>query len=107
MSRYLKGWVMVHHDALLSCAGRRFWRSALVGLSLVLVMGAAIPTVHADAGGTRGCHGNNPWCDTGTATPELGSGELVVTGLLPIGSVLLYRRRAQRRARRAGNQPTE
>lgn len=33
------------------------------------------------------------------ATPELGSGELLAAGLLPIGTVLLYRRR---RARRAG-----
>ncbi len=34
----------------------------------------------------------------GAATPELGSGELLATGLLPIGAVLLYRRR--RRPRR-------
>jgi len=33
------------------------------------------------------------------ATPELGSGELLATGLLPLGAVLLYRRR---RARRRG-----
>jgi len=30
-------------------------------------------------------------------TPELGSGELLATGLLPIGAVLLYRRRRARR----------
>jgi len=34
----------------------------------------------------------------GAATPELGSGELLATGLLPIGAVLLYRRRRTRRA---------
>jgi len=28
-----------------------------------------------------------------SATPELGSGELLATGLLPIGAILLYRRR--------------
>ena len=31
-----------------------------------------------------------------SATPELGSGELLATGLLPIGSALLYRRRRRR-----------
>lgn len=35
----------------------------------------------------------------GTATPELGSGELVATGVLPLGVVLLYRRRCARRIR--------
>jgi len=35
----------------------------------------------------------------GAATPELGSGELLATGLVPIAAVLLYRRR---RARRGG-----
>ncbi len=34
----------------------------------------------------------------GGATPELGSGELLATGLLPIGAILLYRRRRNRRA---------
>ncbi len=34
----------------------------------------------------------------GAATPELGSGELLATGLLPIGAILLYRRRRARRA---------
>ncbi len=33
----------------------------------------------------------------GTATPELGSGQLLATGLLPLGAVLLYRRRRTRR----------
>jgi len=37
------------------------------------------------------------------ATPELGSGELLATGILPIGAVLLYRRR---RARRTGQTAT-
>ncbi len=32
------------------------------------------------------------------ATPELGSGELLATGILPLGGVLLYRRRRARRA---------
>jgi len=35
----------------------------------------------------------------GTATPELGSGELVAAGVLPLGAVLLYRRRRARRLR--------
>lgn len=34
----------------------------------------------------------------GTATPELGSGELLATGLAPIAAVLLYRLRRARRA---------
>jgi len=33
------------------------------------------------------------------ATPELGSGELLATGLLPLGLVVLARRRRARRAR--------
>ncbi len=33
----------------------------------------------------------------GAATPELGSGELLATGLLPLAGVLLYRRRRARR----------
>ncbi|MCA1599990.1 MAG: ferritin-like domain-containing protein, partial [Chloroflexi bacterium] len=42
----------------------------------------------------------------GAATPELGSGELLATGLLPIAGLLLYRRRkdAQARAARDSNQ---
>ncbi len=43
--------------------------------------------------GSSGCVTN---CST--ATPELGSGELLATGLLPLGAVLLYRRRRTRRA---------
>lgn len=38
-----------------------------------------------------------PGCTT-DATPELGSGELLATGLLPLGAVLLYRRRHSKRA---------
>jgi len=34
----------------------------------------------------------------GAATPELGSGELLATGLLPLGAALLYRRRRARRS---------
>jgi hypothetical protein len=34
---------------------------------------------------------------SGTATPELGSGELMATGILPILGALLYRRRRGRR----------
>jgi len=34
---------------------------------------------------------------SGGATPELGSGELLATGLLPIGAILLYRRRRAHR----------
>ncbi len=36
-------------------------------------------------------------CGT-NATPELGSGELLATGLLPIGAMVLYRRRRAHRA---------
>ncbi len=37
----------------------------------------------------------------GAATPELGSGELLATGLLPIAGLLLYRRRKDAQARAA------
>jgi len=50
--------------------------------------------------------GGNGCAQTGTctnATPELGSGELLATGILPFGAALLYRRRRQR-ARRASQQ---
>ncbi len=43
--------------------------------------------------------GGGPGGPGGAATPELGSGELLATGLLPIAAVLFYRRR---RARRGG-----
>lgn len=36
----------------------------------------------------------------GAATPELGSGDLLVTGLVPLAALLLYRGRARRRAQR-------
>jgi len=48
-----------------------------------------------DNGTTPTCP-NAPGCTN--ATPELGSGELLVSGLLPLGAVLLYRRRRTRRA---------
>jgi len=48
------------------------------------------PTATSGGGG-----GGNP---TGTNTPEVGSGGLLATGLLPIGILLLYRRRRARRA---------
>jgi hypothetical protein len=38
-----------------------------------------------------------------TATPELGSGELLVTGLLPLGLVLLTRKRRARRMTQHGS----
>jgi hypothetical protein len=41
--------------------------------------------------------GGAPPCTTGAATPELGSGELLATGLLPLGLALLVRRRRARR----------
>lgn len=41
-----------------------------------------------------------PNCGGGTSTPELGSGELLATGLAPITIALLYRRRRMRRAER-------
>lgn len=44
------------------------------------------------------CSGGPGLGGGGSATPELGSGELLATGLLPIGAVLLYRRRRNRRA---------
>ena len=34
--------------------------------------------------------------DSSTATPELGSSELVATGLVPLGLAILYRRRRTR-----------
>ena len=42
--------------------------------------------------------GSTPPPPPSTATPELGSGELLATGLLPIGAVLCYRRRRARKA---------
>jgi len=43
--------------------------------------------------------GNGPAnTNTSAATPELGSGELLATGLVPALGLLLYRRRRQRRA---------
>ncbi len=42
--------------------------------------------------------GSTPPPPLPTATPELGSGELLAAGLLPIGAALLYRRRRMRRA---------
>jgi len=42
--------------------------------------------------------GSTPPPPLPTATPELGSGALLATGLLPIGAVLFYRRRRARRA---------
>jgi hypothetical protein len=58
------------------------------------VLDQATVTVGACPGGSH----------DGAATPELGSGELLATGLLPIGAVLLYRRRRARHAARdAGN----
>jgi len=41
----------------------------------------------------------------GSATPELGSGELLSLGLLPIGLALLYRRRRRRRTEQPPRQP--
>lgn len=46
-----------------------------------------------------GCTGSDCGSGGGTATPELGSGELLTTGMLPIGIALLYRRHARRRAK--------
>ncbi|MDQ2829782.1 MAG: hypothetical protein M3Y74_12125 [Chloroflexota bacterium] len=65
-------------------------------------------------GGTGKMANGKPYCDVGaferaatgpvtppvppaTATPELGSGELLVTGLLPLGLALLARKRRARR----------
>ncbi len=65
-------------------------------------------------GGTGKMANGQPYCDVGafelaatgpvippvppaTATPELGSGELLVTGLLPLGLALLARKRRARR----------
>ena len=42
-----------------------------------------------------------------TATPELGSGELLATGLLPIGAVLLYRRRRADRGSGVNGEKTD
>jgi len=66
--------------------------------------GSATATVVADAALTTEVEFTNaqptsPGGGGGTATPELGSGELVATGILPLGAVLLYRRRRARRLR--------
>lgn len=66
--------------------------------------GSATATVNADATRTTEVEFTNaqptsPGGGGGTATPELGSGELVATGILPLGAVLLYRRRRARRLR--------
>ena len=45
--------------------------------------------------------GSTPPPPLPTATPELGSGELLATGLLPIAGLLLYRRRKDAQARAA------
>lgn len=42
------------------------------------------------------CTGSGCTPPTGTDTPELGSGELLATGLLPIAGILLYRRSRRR-----------
>lgn len=55
--------------------------------------GTPFALVPAGSGSVINC---TPTC--ASATPELGSGELLATGLLPIGAVLLYRRRRTRRA---------
>ena len=49
-------------------------------------------------GAASGATGYTP-PPTGAATPELGSGELLATGLLPLGLVVLARRRRARRSR--------
>jgi len=54
------------------------------------------PFVAMGTGGGGGGGGGG-----GAATPELGSGELLATGLLPIAGLLLYRRRKDAQARAA------
>jgi len=44
------------------------------------------------------CTTTSPPGGGGNNTPELGSGELLATGLLPIGAILFYRRQRNRRA---------
>jgi len=69
-----------------------------------VAMGSATAIVVADAALTTEVEFTNaqptsPGGGGGTATPELGSGELVAAGVLPLGAVLLYRRRRARRLR--------
>ena len=69
-------------------------------------MGAALAVALGWGGGAVSAHslgcnpnGHIPHCDPPpgpTATPELSSGELLLTGLVPVVGVLLYRRRSQR-----------
>jgi len=81
----------------------------LVGIAFVagtgttdVATGSATATVVADATRTTEVQFTNalptpPGGGGGTATPELGSGELLAAGVLPLGAVFLYRRRRARR----------
>jgi len=67
------------------------YRAVFTNAASTATSNAATLTVTSSGGGGGG---------GGTNTPELGSGELLATGLLPLGLALLYRRRRARRATR-------
>lgn len=75
--------------------------SVAAGISLSLAFGS-IAGAHASTRASDPCdhgqHVGNPHCDDPpTATPELSSGDLLVTGLVAAGGVFLYRRSRVRR----------
>lgn len=87
----------VHADSGARMRRLRLW---LLGTSLVVALGWGGGAVSAHS---LGCNpnGHNPHCDPPpgpTDTPELGSGELLLTGLVPVVGILLYRRRRVQRA---------
>lgn len=86
----------IHPDVETHVRRLRLW---LLGASLVVALGWGGSAASAHS---LGCNpnGNNPHCDPPpgpTDTPELGSGELLLTGLVPVAGILLYRRRRLQR----------
>lgn len=67
------------------------YRAVFTNAASTATSNAATLTVTSSGGGGGG---------GGTNTPELGSGELLATGLLPLSLALVYRRRRARRATR-------
>lgn len=74
-----------------STSTRIQFTSTTVGCSGPILDDVSVADVSSTGGTTNG---------NGNATPELGSGELLATGLLPIGVALLYRRRARQRVQK-------
>jgi hypothetical protein len=88
-----------HHYPLPRSARAFFW-SALVAIAMTLAFAGA-PAAHASAhhvthANSRVANGNGNGNGNGhnppVATPELGSAELLVTGLVVVGGILFYRR---------------